>query len=45
VTHYTYRKKSSWNTVAVNAVNLDPAVISGARLRRLDGAKTWEFID
>jgi hypothetical protein len=45
ITHYTYRKESSWNTIAVNAVNLDPAVVSGARVRKLDGAKTWKFID
>lgn len=45
ITHYTYRKKSSWNTVAVNAANLDPTVVSSARIRRLDGARTWKFID
>jgi hypothetical protein len=45
VTHYKYRKQSDWNTVGVNAVNFDPAVIAAARIRRLDGAKTWKFLD
>ena len=45
VTHYKYRKRSDWNTVGVNAVNFDPAVITAARIRRLDGAKTWKFLD
>jgi hypothetical protein len=35
----------SWSTVAVNAMNFDPAVIVGARIRRLDGAKTWKFLE
>lgn len=45
VTHYTYRKKRAWNTVAVNAVNFDPAAIVGARVRRLDGASTWKYLE
>jgi hypothetical protein len=45
VTHYKYRKQSDWNTIGVNAVNFDPAVISAARIRPLDGAKTWKFLD
>src|SRR6516164_3515620 len=45
VTHYTYRKKRDWNTVAVNASNFEPAVIAGARVRRLDGAATWKFLE
>jgi hypothetical protein len=45
VTHYTYRQERSWSTVAVNAVNFDADVIAGARIRRLDGAKTWKFLE
>jgi hypothetical protein len=45
VTHYKYRKQSDWNTVGVNAVNFDPTVIAAARIRRLDGAKTWKLLD
>jgi hypothetical protein len=45
VTHYTYRKKNAWNTVGVNASNFDPAIVARARIRNLDGAKTWKFLD
>jgi hypothetical protein len=31
--------------MGVNARNLEPAVIAGVRVRRLDGAKTWKFLD
>jgi hypothetical protein len=31
--------------MGVNARNLDPADIEGVRVRRLDGAATWEFLD
>ena len=31
--------------MGVNARNLDPAVIAGIRVRRLDGAKTWKYLD
>lgn len=45
VTHYTYRKKSSWATVGVNASNFEPSLIKGARIRHLDGAATWKLLD
>ena len=45
VMHYTYRQERSWSTVGVNAVNFDPGVIAAARVRRLDGAKTWRFLE
>lgn len=45
VTHYTYRKKRPWNTIGVNAVNFDPALIASARIRTLDGAASWKFLD
>ena len=45
VTHYTYRKKSSWATVGVNANNFEPSVIQHARVRHLDGASSWKFLD
>jgi hypothetical protein len=43
VTHYKYRKKGSGYPVAVNANNFEPAVLRGARIRRLDGAATWTW--
>lgn len=45
VTHYTHRKKSSWQTVGVNANNFDPPLIQRARVRHLDGASSWKFLD
>lgn len=31
--------------MGVNARNFDPAAIEGVRVRRLDGAATWKFLD
>ena len=31
--------------MGVNARNLDPALVEGVRIRRLDGAKTWKYLD
>src|SRR5262245_37913969 len=31
--------------MGVNFRNFDPADIASARVRRLDGAKTWKFLD
>jgi len=31
--------------MGVNMRNFDPALIEGVRVRRLDGAKTWKFLD
>jgi hypothetical protein len=31
--------------MGVNARNFDPDVIEGVRVRRLDGASTWKFLD
>ena len=45
VTHYAYRRKRRNTTVAVNAVNFEPAALVGARIRHLDGAATWRFLD
>jgi hypothetical protein len=43
VTHYKYRRKWGSDTVAINATNFEPAVLEGARIRRLDGASTWTW--
>ena len=31
--------------MGVNFRNFDPSVIESTRIRRLDGAKTWKFLD
>ena len=33
------------NRMGVNARNFAPEAIEGVRVRRLDGAKTWKFLD
>ena len=43
VTHYKYRKRWGQGTVGVNATNFEPAVIEKARVRKLDGARTWTW--
>jgi hypothetical protein len=43
VTHYRYRKTGPGNPIAVNATNFEPAVLRGARIRKLDGAATWTW--
>jgi hypothetical protein len=45
VTHYAYRKKRRNTTVAVNAVNFEPSALIGVRIRHLDGAASWKFLD
>jgi hypothetical protein len=31
--------------MGVNARNLDPGVVKSTRIRHLDGASTWRFLD
>lgn len=45
VMHYSYRKRQRNRIIAVNAVNFDPSALVGARIRHLDGAATWKFVD
>src|SRR5687768_751061 len=45
ITHYKYRKKRRDPTVAVNAVNFEPSALVGVRIRHLDGAVSWKFLD
>ena len=39
------RERGDDTRVAVNARMLDPGMIAGARIRRLDGADTWRYLD
>jgi hypothetical protein len=45
VTHYAYRTKRRNTTIAVNAVNFEPSALVGVRIRHLDGAASWKFLD
>ena len=44
VTHWRPLGRAG-NRMGVNFRNFDPAVIESARIRRLDGASTWKFLD
>lgn len=35
----------TYNRMGINARMLDPAVVAAARVRKLDGADTWKFLD
>jgi hypothetical protein len=43
VTHWL--PKDQRDRMGVNARMLDPEVVARARVRHLDGAKTWKFLD
>ena len=45
VTHWEEVKKSPSARVGVNARNLDPQVLKRLRIRHLDGAATWKYLD
>jgi hypothetical protein len=44
VTHWEPVSKS-WNKMGINARNLEPSLIRGLRIRLLDGASTWRYLD
>jgi hypothetical protein len=45
VTHWAEARKSGPGRVGVNARNLDPTVWKTVRIRRLDGASSWKYLD
>jgi hypothetical protein len=45
VTHHERAKKRGDSTVAVNARMLEPEAVAGVRIRKLDGASTWRYLD
>jgi hypothetical protein len=44
VTHWQPIGRAS-SRMGVNFRNFDPSVIESTRVRRLDGANTWKFLD
>jgi hypothetical protein len=44
VTHYE-RPGNARRKIGVNARNVDPAALGPVRIRRLDGASTWKYLD
>jgi hypothetical protein len=45
VTHHERVRRRIDSTVAVNARNMDPEAIASVRIRKLDGASSWKFLD
>ncbi len=45
VTHWTPLDPAPTNRMGVNARNFDPDAIANVRVRHLDGASTWRFLD
>jgi hypothetical protein len=45
LTHYEAVEKTSDSRIAVNARMMDPADLAGVRVRKLDGASTWKYLD
>ena len=45
ISHWEAVDPKPTSRMGVNARNLDPAAIAGVRVRRLDGASTWKFLD
>ena len=45
VTHWVAAKNPRSSRMGVNTRNVDPEIMKGVRIRRLDGARTWKFLD
>jgi hypothetical protein len=45
VTHWERIEPKDGGKMGVNARNFEPSVLEGARIRHLDGAATWKYLD
>ncbi len=45
VTHWESLSPTPESRMGVNARNFEPGAVSAVRVRRLDGAATWKFLD
>jgi hypothetical protein len=45
VTHWEPIKRSGSSRLGINARNLDPGTLARIRVRHLDGAATWKYLD
>jgi len=45
ITHWQPVELKEESRMGVNTRNLDPAAIASVRVRHLDGASTWKFLD
>ena len=45
VTHWEQVRKAAPGRIGVNARNFDPELLKTVRIRHLDGALTWKYLD
>lgn len=45
VTHWEMRLPGAKTRMGINVRNADPEALAGIRVRRLDGASTWKYLD
>jgi hypothetical protein len=45
ITHWESLQPREDSKMGVNARNFEPGVIDNVRIRRLDGASTWKYLD
>ena len=45
IMHWEATRPGALSRMGVNARNFEPGAITGVRIRRLDGASTWKFLD
>ena len=45
VTHWEHVRPTAKSYMGVNARNFDPAALGPVRIRLLDGADTWKYLD
>ena len=45
ITHWAAMRPTGDSRTGVNARNFEPEAIASVRVRRLDGASTWKFLD
>ena len=45
LTHWEAAKNPGSSRMGVNTRNVDPEVMKAVRIRNLDGARTWKFLD
>lgn len=44
-THWEPIDPASGGKLGINARNFEPAVVTGVRIRRFDGAGSWTYVD
>jgi len=45
ITHWEPVQRKKTSRIGVNARNLEPRLLANVRVRRLDGASTWKYLD